>query len=180
MCGGAIAVQSLLQLPQCVMLVLRFASHPVAGSPSQSAYPAWHVNWQLLSAQAAAVMFAGAVFSVQSNGAPQPPQLCRSALVSDSQPSLPAFCRSPLQSLQPTSHACPQALLLQAGLEWFGRSSQIVPQPPQLFGSVPVFTSQPLRLTFSLALQSENPLLHAGMLHTPPAQAAVPLAVPHG
>jgi hypothetical protein len=51
----------------------------------------------------------------------------------------------------------------------------MVPQLPQLVRSASVCVSQPLRLVFSLALQSLYPALQLAMLHAPTLQAAVPL-----
>jgi hypothetical protein len=43
-----------------------------------------------------------------------------------------------------------------------------------------VLVSQPLRLTFSLVLQSAKPESQLAMLQAPAVQAALPLAVPQG
>jgi hypothetical protein len=69
--------------------------------------------------------------------------------------------------------------VLHAGAEFTGRSSQMVPQLPQLVTSLLVFVSQPLRLTFSLALQSLYPAVQLDMLHTPAAHAGVPFTLLH-
>ena len=75
-------------------------------------------------------------------------------LISVSQPSVvPAF-RSPLQSFHPVSQLCWQLLVLHDGAECAARSSHTTLHPPQLFTSLATFVSHPLRLTFSLALQS--------------------------
>jgi hypothetical protein len=56
---------------------------------------------------------------------------------------------------------------------------QVMPQSPQLPTSLPVFVSQPLRLVFSLALQSLKPAAQT-MLHWLPEHVGVPFTVLHG
>jgi hypothetical protein len=90
----------LLQLvphaPQLPNEVFRFTSHPFSAMfPSQFAKPAWHVYWHAPSAHPVAVVFAGAV---AAQLVAQLPQCRMSVLRFDSQPLLPTFCRSPLQS----------------------------------------------------------------------------------
>jgi hypothetical protein len=52
-------------------------------------------------------------------------------------------------------------------------------QPPQLLTSLAVFVSHPLRLAFSLGLQSAKPAPHV-MLHWLALHAGVPFTVLHG
>jgi hypothetical protein len=156
--------------------VLRSTSHPSPGSPLQSAYPALHTYWQAPSEHPVAVMCAGAW---SAHTYPHAPQLAALVLTSVSHPSVvPAF-RSALQSFQPVSHVCWQLLALQIGAECAGRSSHTTLHPPQLSTSLAMFVSHPLRLVFSLALQSAYPALHT-MLHWLVAQVGVPFTVLHG
>jgi hypothetical protein len=148
--------------PQLPALVFRSTSQPFPRFPSQFANPAWHANWHDPSEQPVAVMFAG-VFAAHEY--PQDPQFVALVLMSVSQPSVTPALRSLLQSFQPLSHVCWQLLALQIGLACAARSSHTTLHPPQLFTSLAVFVSQPLRLTFSFALQSAKPALHTAMLH---------------
>jgi hypothetical protein len=107
---------------------------------------------------------------------PQVPQLAPSELRFVSQPLAPL----PSQLPQPALQACPQLLAAHVGAALVQSFGQVTPQPPQLFTSAVVLVSQPLRLTFSLALQSAKPALHTAMLQLLPEQAGVPFALLHG
>jgi hypothetical protein len=134
------------------------------------------VYWHAPSAQPVAVVFAGAV---AAQLVAQFPQCRMSVLRFDSHPFDPTFCRSPLQSPYPASQVCWHTAVLHAGAEFTGRSSQFVPQFPQLATSPLVKVSQPLRLTFSLALQSLYPAVQLAMLQDPAAHAGVPFTLLH-
>ena len=106
---------------------------------------------------------------------PHEPQFRLSFALLISQPSRLVF--SVLQFSQPPSQLvmlhCPP---VQLATPWFALHGVV--HPPQVAVLLPVFVSQPSRLTFSFALQSLYPTLHA-MLHAPAAQLGVPFALPH-
>jgi hypothetical protein len=110
---------------------------------------------------------------------PQDPQLVALVLTSVSQPSVVSAFTSALQSFHPESQRCWQLLVAHTGLECAARSSHATLQPPQLSTSLAVFVSHPLRLVFSLALQSMKPALHV-MLHWLAVHDGVPFTVLHG
>ena len=60
---GGLTLQSVAQSPQCAGSVLRFASHPLLPSASQSPYPRSHVKSQLPAVQIA-VALAGSLHTV--------------------------------------------------------------------------------------------------------------------
>ena len=96
--------------------------------------------------------------------APQPPQLVALEVRSVSQP-LPVI---PSQFPQPAAHPpMEHAPAVQVEVAW--ASAHRVPQPPQLFGSSAVRTSQPLARSPS---HSAEPVAHAPGAHAPPMQYA--------
>jgi hypothetical protein len=103
-------------------------------------------------------------------GIAQAPQLLRSVIGFDSQPS---FCLSPLQSNHPASHAPLQAPSVQVGVVmWLFEQTR--PQPPQFATLLEVGVSQPSVCLFML--QSAQPVAQAP-LHTPGSEPV--LGGPH-
>lgn len=113
------------------MLLVRLASQPLASKPSQLAKgtlqamlhePELQEAWPLLLLQAL----------------PQAPQFATFVLRFVSQP----FARLPSQLAQGAVHRITQPPFTQPGVPLM--EPQVVPQPPQLAGSVAVLTSQPV------------------------------------
>jgi len=137
-------------------------SQPSAGFPLQLAKPLLQPVIVQLPDEQPAVPFAAA----QVN--PHPPQLLVSLLVPTSQPSpgIPLQLAKPL--LQPEIVQVPD---VQPGVP-FG-AAQVVPHPPQLFGSLVVAASQP---STTELLQSVNPALQEPIVQVLDVQPAVPFA----
>jgi len=79
----------------------------------------------------------------------------------------------PSQSPKPGSQVWSQAPATQTGVALFQSSGQLVKQSPQRVTSVSVLVSQPLRLTFSSALQLLHPGSQLSMLQVPLLHAEV-------
>ena len=136
MFGGALAAQSLPQVPQLAELVLRFASQPLPASPSQSSKSASQ-TWP----QTPALQLGAALFQSSGQLVAQLPQRLGSTSVWDSQPSRVAFS-SGEQSLQPAA----QLFMLHAPRAHVGAPLAVLhaaAQPPQLASSVYTLVSQP-------------------------------------
>jgi hypothetical protein len=73
--------------------------------------------------------------------------------------------------------AYPQADATQVAVAFAALFGHTVAQVPQWLTSVLLLVSHPLRLVFSLALQSLNGAVQLLMLHAPAAHAGVPLAL---
>jgi hypothetical protein len=100
----------------------------------------------------------------------QPPQLA-GCVMSVSQP----FAGLPSQSAKPVLHdAMAQLEALQTAVAWAG--VQATPQPPQLFVSLVVLTSQPVEASWS---QSAKPVAHAATTQLEALQPAVACARLH-
>ena len=80
---------------------------------------------------------------------PHVPQFLVSLASAVSQPSAWMF---PLQSAHPAAHVPrhtpPRGVAAQDGVTWF--VEHLIPQPPQLFTSLPMFVSQPSDRLFPL------------------------------
>src|SRR5579872_2211220 len=102
---------------------------------------------------------------------PHAPQLAWFVFVFTSHPSN----GSPLQSRKPGLHA-PTVHVppLHAGVLF--PTLHALPHPPQLFGSVPVLSSQP---SAGFPLQSPKPALHVPTVHVPPLQPGVSFCTGH-
>jgi hypothetical protein len=152
-------------------VLARFVSQPAA--PVQSPKPALHAPiWQLPVLQYPTA-FGNAVVQLF----PQLPQFVLSAFRFVSQPSRVVFSfGATLQSPYPLLHAMLHCAPMQLGVPWF--ELHAVPHPPQLAGLLLVSVSQPSRVTFSFALQSLHPMLHA-IVHAPATQLPVPFAPLH-
>jgi hypothetical protein len=124
---------ALPQAPQWSALVAVDVSQPVLGSLSQSPKPA------LQLAMVHALIAHADVALRRAQARPQVPQFVESARMSASQPSL----AMPLQSAVPSAHAMPQRPIAQVPTPP-SPAGHTLPHAPQLFGSVCVFTSQPL------------------------------------
>ncbi len=153
-----------MQSPQCMTLLARLTSHPLAITPSQSAYPASHPPMTHV---------APAHFGYPLGRGPQTlphiPQL--NALVANSVSQPLQMLLS--QSSNPGVHApTAQTPLEQPGAA-FGVAGHVVPQVPQLNGSAPVLTSQP---STASALQLVYPGRHAPKIHAPASHVGCELA----
>src|SRR5262249_33604138 len=95
----------------------------------------------------------------------QPPQLLGSVLRLISQPSVALLLQLPKPALHAVTTHVP---IVQAEAVTFGRMTQETLQPPQLFGSVFSWVSQP---SAGLPLQLPKPGAQAVMEHIPPMQA---------
>jgi hypothetical protein len=152
------ALHALPQPPQFDRLVVVSVSHPFSRLASQLARPALHTTPHVPPTHAALPLgYAGHAFG-------HDPQCDGSLRVSISQP----FFGSPSQSANPGAH-CPiaQPPLKQTGAAL--GSTQVLPQPPQLFLSVASDASQPL-----LGFPSQSPVPEAqGVgLHWPARQTS--------
>jgi hypothetical protein len=119
--------QALLHRPQCVALVRRSVSHPLAGLPSQSPKLPSQVNPQAPPVHVALALARAGQTLLH---APQ----C--ATVEASETSHPSV-RDELQSPKPAVQTKPQVPVAQAARA-LATVGQTVPQPPQLEGSVAV------------------------------------------
>jgi hypothetical protein len=151
-------VQLLPQPPQLPVLVLRFASQPFCGLPSQFANPELQVGAQVPAAHVVAPFAL-----VQAE--PHAPQLAVLVCVFVSQP-LPTF---ESQLPKPGSHAIEQAPREQLAVPFALEHAD--PQLPQLAVLVLVFTSQPFVETPS---QLAKPELHVPSVHVPVGHEALP------
>ena len=132
-------MQLLPHAPQLLVLVLRFASHPLLSTLSQFAYPLL----QLVSVQVPDEQDSAALARLQA--VPQLPQL----VVLFNGVSQPLFTL-PSQLPQSASQLGAQLPPEQAAEPW--SLVQVIPQPPQLVILVAKLTSQP---SVGLPLQSE-------------------------
>jgi hypothetical protein len=110
--------------PQALPEVARFASHPFAALPSQSAKPLLHSPTPHIPAEQTPVALAGA------HDTPHAPQFAGEFAVSVSQP----FTGSPSQSSKPGLHVTAHAWAVQM-LVWFCPAGHARPHAPQFCAS---------------------------------------------
>jgi hypothetical protein len=155
--SGQVSSQSSPQLPQFNGSVFVLTSQPSEGSPLQSAKGPTHETYlHRLAEQAGPVVWGGVGHAVT-----QEPQWLTLLLVSTSQP----FVGLPSQSWNVPVQVNPHVPDVQV-LVAFAREGQMLPQNPQLFGSVPVLDSHP---SAAMVLQSMNGLVQVNP-HVLPAQ----------
>ena len=150
------------QEPQLAASVARSASQPVARAPSQSAKPSSQEPMtQLPAAQEAEAW-------VKRQVLPQEPQFWTSPSMAVSQASSGRALQSPQPGSQAPGAQAPSA---HRGEAW--AKVQVVPQLPQLSGSVAVDISHPLASTPS---QSAKPSEQKATMQPPRMQAGIALS----
>jgi len=157
--------QAALQAPQCVGLVFRLTSQPVAGSPSQSAKPALQLWMRHVPPMQPPVAFCmlQALLHI--------PQCALLVLRFVSQKS----ARFPSHSPNPFGHGFWAQLPLSQNMAMGG--AQRVPQRPQWSGSRVRSASQPLS---ALESQLSKLVVQVPIAHAPLSQRAVAFASAQG